>query len=478
MGVMPRRALAVTVGHAARWSLRRLGRGGTTLPGLLAQAIDPDLLRALGSAIPNGSVLVTGTNGKTTTTRLLVGALRLAGMMPITNREGSNLLRGLATTLLMDASAVGNLRVPSNAIGVFEVDEATLLPAVTTFKPRLVVITNLFRDQLDRYFEVDFVAHLWAEALRLLPESTTLVLNADDPQVAYLGDGRRNAPVYFGLEDRTHGRSSLEHTADSRRCLRCSADLVYTCAFYAHLGHYACGECGWQRPTPDVAATTIRLLGLESCSVEAATPWGVQKFSVRLAGLPNAYNALAAATVAMSLGAAPEAVSAALTQARAAFGRMEQFSFDGRQVCLALVKNPSGFNEMLRLVLDGGKPKRMMLALNDQVADSRDVSWIWDVDLEQCLGRVKIVVIAGTRAYDMAVRLKYAGVLDAAVNGAASGLGRPESAIEPDVVAAFRAGLARTEPGETLYVLATYTAAWTLREHLVHAGQLDPFWRE
>ena len=469
-----RRALAVTVGHATRWSLRRLGRGGTTLPGLLAQAIDPGLVRTLVSAIPNGCVLVTGTNGKTTTTRLLVDALRLAGLTPITNREGSNLLRGLATTLLMEASAVGKLRAPSNAIGVFEVDEATLLPAVATFKPRLVVITNLLRDQPDRYFEVDYVAQLWGEALRLLPDSTTLVLNADDPQVAYLGNGRGTAPVYFGLDDRTHGRSSLERTADARRCLRCSADLVYTSAFYAHLGHYACEECGWRRPAPNIAATTIRLQGLESCSVEAATPWGVQKFSVRLAGLPNAYNALAAATAALSLGAAPEVVSAALSQTRTAFGRMEQFSLEGRQVCLALVKNPSGFNEMLRLVLDGGRPKRMMLALNDQVADSRDVSWIWDVDLEQCAGRVKTVVIAGTRAYDMAVRLKYADVLDAAVNGS----GRPESVIEPDVVAAFRAGVARLEPGETLYVLATYTAAWTLREHLVRAGHLDPFWRE
>jgi len=280
--------------------------------------------------------------------------------------------------------------------------------------------------------------------------------------------------VYFGLEDDTHGRSSLEHAADSRRCLRCSAELIYTCAFYAHLGHYACGECGWQRPTPDVAATTIGLLGLDGCSVEAATPWGIQKFSVRLPGLPNAYNALAAATGAFLLGASPDAVSAALTQTRAAFGRMEKFSLDGRHVCLALVKNPSGFNEMLRLVLDGGKPKKMMFALNDRVADSRDVSWIWDVDLERCAGRVKTVVIAGTRAYDMAVRLKYAGVLGASVNG----LGRPGSVIEPDVVAAFRAGLAGVEPGETLYVLATYTALWALREHLVSARHLHPFWQD
>ena len=186
--VRPRRALAVDAGKATRWLSRRLGKGGgTNYPGLVAQRIDPSALHDLAASVPNGCVFVTGTNGKTTTTRILADAVRRAGLEPLTNREGSNMTPGLATTLLAESDALGTLRVGERAIGIFEIDEGHLLPAIKAVQPRMVLFTNLLRDQLDRYFELDWTVHLWKEALAALPETSTVVLNADDPQIAYLG---------------------------------------------------------------------------------------------------------------------------------------------------------------------------------------------------------------------------------------------------------------------------------------------------
>jgi UDP-N-acetylmuramyl tripeptide synthase len=470
---------AVNVGKEVRRLTRALGRGGgTSLPGLLAERIDPRLVSTLSAELPNGCVVVTGTNGKTTTTRILAEAVRRFGWSALSNREGANLLRGVATVLLDHADRAGRLRVPRDGIGVFEIDEGTLPAAVTALRPRLVVITNLFRDQLDRYFEVDFVARLWARALADLPAGATLVLNADDPQVAFLGEAARGKVVYFGLDDLNHAHAGLEHAADSRRCLRCGVDLLYVRTFYAHLGHYACGHCGWRRPDADVAARHIELSVLEGGELEVTTPGGDQLLHVPLAGLYNIYNALAAVAGATALGVAPEVVATAVGDAGGAFGRLEWFDVLDKHACLLLVKNPSGFNQALRLLLGehDGEPKRLLLALNDNGPDGRDVSWIWDVDLERCAnGRAALIVAAGERAWDLALRLKYAGVGTNDAEG--GGVGAGALVVEEDVVQAFWRALTRTPTGGTLYVLPTYTAMWTLREHLVREGYLESFWR-
>lgn len=477
-GFHPTRALAVNVGKGARWLSRRLGRGGgTTLPGLLAEKLDPSMLPSLAAAIPNGNILITGTNGKTTTTRILADALRRNGLEPITNREGSNLLRGLATTLLSYTDGWGNLQVPANAIGVLEIDEGALPQVVRVIEPRLLVFTNLFRDQLDRYFEVDYVAHLWSRALKDVPATVPIVLNADDPQVAYLGEGVENPVIYYGVEDMRHARPKLEHISDSRRCLRCGTDLLYSHTFYAHLGHYACGKCGWSRSRPRVSAWKIELAGLEGSHLEASTPWGDQSFELPLAGLYNVYNTLAAATAAFTLGVDAGSVKEAVAHITSAFGRLERFKVGDKQVCLALVKNPSGFNETLRLLLTDGNPKGILLALNDNIQDGRDVSWIWDVELELCRQGAKFVMASGSRAQDMALRLKYAGLLDSEKDVAAGDEPPPGLTVEEDVIKAFWTGLEQTAPGDTLYVVPTYTAMWTLREELAREGYVEPFWR-
>jgi lipid II isoglutaminyl synthase (glutamine-hydrolysing) len=468
----PARAGAVNAGKMIRFLSRALGRGGgTALPGHLAARIDPDLAAGLAAGLPNGCVLVTGTNGKTTTTRILAGAARAAGLEVITNPEGSNLLGGITTSLLMRADRLGVLKVNASAIGIFEVDEGALPPAIEALSPRLVVITNLFRDQLDRYFEVDFVAELWRRALARLGPSAAVALNADDPLVAHLGEDLAAKVVYFGLDDREWAQPALEHAADSRRCPKCSHDLLYEVSFYAHLGHYACKECGWRRPDPRFAAWKVRLRGVDGSESRVTTPAGDRMFELALPGLYNACNALAAAAAASCLGVNPDLVQHAAQGTTSAFGRFERVSVGGKQAVLLLVKNPIGFNESLRLVLSGEGRRHLLLGLNDNGPDGRDVSWIWDVDFDACAGRVDRLMLSGRRAADLALRLKYAGL-------PGPGPGSPEPATDPEIVRAFFRALDQTPPGGTLYVLVTYTTLWALRRELVRQGYVAPFWRQ
>jgi lipid II isoglutaminyl synthase (glutamine-hydrolysing) len=475
---MPARAAAVNAGKALRLVSRALGRGGgTTLPGYVAGRIDPGLAASLAASLPNGCVLVTGTNGKTTTTRILAGAARDAGLEVITNPEGSNMLSGVATSLLVRTNSLGILDVPASAIGIFEVDEGALPAAIEALSPRLVVITNLFRDQLDRYFEVDFVAQLWEKAMAGLPPTTTVVLNADDPQVAYLGDDIEAKVIHFGLEDRQWSRPTLEHAADSRRCPKCSHDLLYDLSFYAHLGHYACKECGWRRPDPRFAAWKVQLNGVEGSQTQASTPSGERLIRLALPGLYNACNALAASAAASCLGVDPDLVQEAARETVCAFGRFERVSVGTKSAVLLLVKNPTGFNESLRLVLSAEGSRYLLLGLNDNGPDGRDVSWIWDVEFEQCRGRLAYLAISGHRAKDLALRLKYAGVCaDYRSKPVATPMVLPMLA--EDMVGAFFRAIEQTPEGETVYVLASYTALWTLRRELVRRGYLAPFWRQ
>jgi UDP-N-acetylmuramyl tripeptide synthase len=467
------RATAVNAGKTVRLMSRALGRGGgTTLPGHVAGRIDPGLVASLARGLPNGCVLVTGTNGKTTTTRILVGAARAAGLEVITNPEGSNMLSGVATSLLVRANGLGALDAPRSAIGIFEVDEGALPAAIEALSPRLLVITNLFRDQLDRYFEVDFIAHLWQRALSAMAPSATVVLNADDPQVAHLGEGTPAKVMYFGLEDRQWARAALEHVADSRRCPVCSHDLRYDLSFYAHLGHYACSECGWRRPDPRFAAWKVRLQGVEGSEAHASTPAGDRLLRLPLPGLYNACNALAAAAAASCLGVDPDLVQQAAQGTVCAFGRFERVGVGDRDAVLLLVKNPTGFNESLRLVLSTDGPKHLLLGLNNNGPDGRDVSWIWDVEFETCRGRLGYLGVSGQRAKDLALRLKYAGVSG---HGPAPESGPPA---DEDIVRAFFRAVAHVPPGDTVYVLASYTALWTLRRELVQRGDLAPFFRQ
>jgi lipid II isoglutaminyl synthase (glutamine-hydrolysing) len=454
------------VGKAARGTVRRLGRGnGTAIPGMAALAIDAHLLSGLASEIRRGAVIVTGTNGKGTTCRMLARVMRASGLRPITNQEGANQPRGLATTLLAHASPAGHLPADDRAVGLFEVDEGSLPEVLSQVSPTTLVFTNVFRDQMDRYLDLDYLTRRWERCLWSLPADTTLVLNADDPRLAYLAADLPNPRIFYGLDDTGHHRSGVDHTSDFPRCPRCTGELGYTCVFYAQLGHWSCAHCGLTRPAPQVRAAKVDLIGPAASRVQIATPAGEAVLEIPLPGLYNAYNAVAAVAAATA-GQLPGGALPAVTEMAPGFLRMEPVTIGGREVHLALAKNPNGYTEVLRTLLRDGRPKHMLLALNDR-DEEPDVSWIWDVDFESLCGLVPSAVLSGNRACDLAVRLKYAGWTD----GAAA-----EITVEPDPVGGLRLALAHAPEGQPLWVVGTYQVLWQLRDWLRRQGLVNALW--
>ena len=464
MGV--REWTAIALGKGVGNLTRSLGRGaGSALPGVIALTVAPRLLGYLARQLTEGVVLITGTNGKTTTARMLASILQTWGKTPIANPTGSNLLRGLTSALVQRASLTGCIPHGEGTIGLFEVDEAVLPYAVRELVPKAVVVHNLFRDQLDRYGEVDQVVAIWREAVKHLSLEATVVLNADDPAVASLGEEAPGRVLYYGVEDTTPGSQSLQHAADSKWCLKCGESLDYDVAFYGHLGHYCCRRCGSHRPLPEVSAQRIVARGLKSSNVTVSTPEGPLSATVNLPGLYNVYNALGATAAAVALGVPLEVVGRGLASFTAAFGRFERVEMEGRTVYLVLAKNPAGFNQALRALFADQSSRGVVFFLNDRQADGLDISWIWDVDFELVVGYLPWVVVSGLRAEDMALRLKYAG-LDGAV----------PLVVEPDLGRAVLHGLERTALGEDLYLVPTYTAMLDVRRWLSEKGYMAPYW--
>jgi UDP-N-acetylmuramyl tripeptide synthase len=500
----PKLALARAAGALSR--LR--GGGATSVPGKVLLRLQPDAVGLLGARLERGSVVVSATNGKTTTAALAAAILERAGVHLVHNRAGANMAGGVASTLLAAARGRGI----DGELGLFEVDEFWLERLVAQLRPRAILLGNLFRDQLDRYGELDTIAARWARTIDRMPahpgREARLVLNADDPVIADLGrervaaregDGSRgvgDAPqsaadvgeqgapqvVYFGVDDDSLALPHMAHAADAKHCRRCGAPYLFEAVYLGHLGRYRCPACGQARPTPTVWATHVQLEGVRAARFTLHTPTGEAEIALPLPGLYNVYNALAAAALAHVLGVPPEGIAAGLEHTHAAFGRAERVtvpvpappspSTDSpfatgppaeRELRILLVKNPAGANEVLRtLALEPGEHD-MLGVLNDDVADGRDVSWIWDADFEQLAGRVRRATCSGTRAAELAVRLKYAGV-------------EPERLrVAPNLGAALAEALSDRPTGDAaraapLYALPTYTAMLSLRELLAAQG--------
>ena len=450
-------ALSRAIGAASRASGRG---GGTTLPGRVLLRLEPEAIARLGSRLDRGAAIVSATNGKTTTAGMIAAILAADGRRPVHNRAGSNMTWGVATALLEQRGEEG----------LFEVDEAWLPRVSEQLDPRLIVLGNLFRDQLDRYGEMEALADEWAKTVAARTGRTEFVLNADDPLIADLGrdpeGAGREGVLYFGIEDASQALPELQHAFDAKHCRRCGHPYAYERAFVGHLGHYSCPSCGAERPRPEVAATAIELRGMEGSRSRVRTPSGEIELDLPLPGLYNVYNALAAVAAGLRLGVAPERIAAALGEMRAAFGRVETIPVGGVPVSILLIKNPAGANEVLRTLLLEGRERGeidLWIALNDRIADGRDVSWIWDADFELLAGAVRRVVCSGTRAPEMALRLKYAGW--------------PEERLEvvPGIEASLDAAVAGA--GKRLFALPTYTALLELRKLLADRGLAKEFWR-
>ena len=457
----PARALvAAWAGKVTRSLLVMTRRGATALPGLVALTLEPRLLGMLASGLDHGVACVTGTNGKTTTTRMLAAAAYEAGWSPVHNRAGSNLERGIVASLLAATSWRGLVRGDA---GLFEVDEASLPRVLADVSPRVVVVTNLFRDQLDRYHEVDALARRLRAAIALLPPSTILVLNADDPLVTFLADGHPGTVAFFGIDDPAIGGPERQAISDADRCPRCRATLSYRRVVLAHEGDWSCGACGFTRPPRDVAALRV---ALAADSITMTIAGIVEPLQVPLAGTYNAHNALAALAAARALGIPQAAALRALAAIRPAFGRQERLEALGRRIRLLLVKNPAGFDAAVSALLSTGQRLRLLAALSDRAADGRDVSWIWDCDVERLAAITEHAVVTGLRGEDLALRFKYAGLARERVTSVAGWRD------------ATGAAIAATPVGGELVILATYTAMQAIRAELARTGHAGRFWED
>ncbi len=489
MGAGLRGLLGLWAGKLAIAASRTLGRGGSSFPGRLARRIAPSLTAWLARRQRAGIMAVTGTNGKTTTARMLAAILGRAGYRVTHNRSGANLPGGVTAALVDAAPWLPRNELPGG-VGLLEVDEAALPRLAGELRPRVVVVTNFFRDQLDRYGElvhtVELVrrglAEAWpaavpgagagavlenAAAVADVAVAPTAVLNADDPLVSWLGEGHGGQALYFGVADPSLGGADRSRAADARHCVRCGYPYEYTAVFYSHLGHYRCPDCGLTRPDPAVVLERAEP-EREGFRVRIGTPRGAIEALVPVSGLYNLYNALAATAAAYAFGVPLEAVAQGLESYTASFGRMETLPVRGRDIVVALVKNPAGFNQVLDAWLAAPeRPRRLLIAINDLAADGTDVSWLWDVDCER-LGAAADesgwIGCAGIRAEEMALRLKYAGVPAA------------RTWVENDLGAALDRALAATPAGQRLWICPTYTALLELRRLLHRRGEARGFW--
>jgi len=449
-----RLALEIAAARGVSALSRLVGAGaGMTIPGKLLSRLDPGAIDLLAARLPSGTAAVSATNGKTTTAAMAAEILRPRFRLAH-NHSGANLVSGVASTLLSAGDA---------QLGLLEVDEAALPEVLRRVRPRAVCLGNLFRDQLDRYGELESIAERWRAAAAELPDDTVLVVNGDDPQVGSLAE-RHRPSVVFGLDDPGLGRSALQHAADSKYCIRCGTPYDYAVAYVGHLGDYRCPSCGHARPALDVVARSVALRGLERSAFDLVTPGGTRRIELALPGLYNVYNALGAAALAQALGATLEEVAAGLDRFTAAFGRFERIAIGDKRLLLLLVKNPAGANEVVRTLVDGGAPSVAVVALNDAIADGRDVSWIWDVDFEPLLDGLDTVVATGDRAAELALRFKYAGVEEGRI------------LVQPGLERALDEGLALTPDGGELVVLPTYTAMLALQRLVAERGHAKPYW--
>jgi lipid II isoglutaminyl synthase (glutamine-hydrolysing) len=428
-----RLGVAVSVAKSITFMVRSLRLGAASvLPGSIARRIEPRLLELLSQQVKKGIILIAGTNGKTTTSLLLCEILERKGYRVAHNSTGANLENGLVTALMESANSIGSLNVD---YAILEVDENIVPKVLAPIKPKVILCLNLFRDQLDRYGEVDTISKRWTKAIGTFAQDAVVVSNADDPTLSYLGQQLSQKVAFFGLSEPEKFLEEIPHAQDSIYCPSCGHSLDYEGYYLSHLGEYSCPQCGFTKSKPALNSS---------------------EWSQVLVGLYNKYNTLAAATAAVVLGIDEATIRDTIPTFQPAFGRAEELTIQGKHVRILLSKNPVGTNETIRVVTDS-KDTTTLLVLNDRVQDGEDVSWIWDVDTEKLVERGGTLVVSGDRVYDMALRLRYSEkTVESNFN----------LIVEEDLRKAINTALERTPNNETLHILPTYTAMLDVREAL------------
>lgn len=424
-----RLGLAVSVAKSVTFAVRSLRLGAASvLPGSIARRIEPRLLQLLSQQVKNGVILIAGTNGKTTTSLLLHSILERKGYRVAYNSTGANLENGLMTALLSSTNLIGTLDVD---YAILEVDENILPRILSPLQPRIILCLNLFRDQLDRYGEVDTISKRWTKVISTLPSETVVIPNADDPSLSYLGQQLPQRVLFFGLNEPEQYLEEIPHAVDSIYCPNCGHSLDYKGVYLSHLGDFHCPKCGFSKSKPALDSS---------------------EWPQILVGLYNKYNTLAAVTAAIELGVDEATILDTVNNFQAAFGRAEELEINGKRVRILLSKNPVGTNETIRVVTQSSD-KTTLLVLNDRIPDGTDVSWIWDVDTEKLVQRGGTLVVSGDRVYDLALRLRYSD----------DGTSNLNLIVEEDLRQAIATALEHTPVNETLHILPTYSAMLEVR---------------
>lgn len=428
---------SVGISKAATFLVRLLHLGAASvLPGKIARRLQPKVLPLLFEQVRHGVILVVGTNGKTTTALLLRTILERQGWQVAHNASGANMINGLTTTLLENTNLLGQLDAD---YAILEVDENVLPLLLQSCQPQYILALNLFRDQLDRYGEIDTISRKWKSAITPLPAQTVVILNGDDPTLCYLGQQLPQQVLFFGLSEPDTYLKEIPHAVDSTYCPRCGDPLDYEGMYLSHLGDYHCPNCGF----------TKSQLAVDS-----------REWPQILLGTYNKYNTLAAGLVARQLGIEPAAINDTIADFRAPFGRAEELNINGRHVRILLSKNPVGMNETIRVVnqlQQAGKASTTLLVLNDQTADGTDVSWIWDVDTEALVELGGTIIVSGDRVYDLALRISYSQI---------DGKNDLNLIVKENLTEAIATALKHTPVHETLHILPTYSAMLEVRQLL------------
>jgi UDP-N-acetylmuramyl tripeptide synthase len=453
--------LALVAGKSAARATRLAGRGGgTSITGMVARRVDPHVLQRLVADRGVPVVAITGSNGKTTTARFTAALLRGEGVTVSHNSAGANLVQGVTSLAVSSADSRG--RLPDGVL-VAEVDEGALPVVAPELAPRALLVTDLFRDQLDRFGEIYAVADAIESVAAALPAESALVVNADDPMVAMLARSRHGRRVTFGFElERSTDR--ITRAADTIRCPKCRSDLEYRYVYLSHMGDYSCPSCGFQRPRLDVAVTSLEVVGLDRTRMEIETSSGTLTLEIPQSGVHIAYNAAAAIAILVGLGVPLDHAAESLAAVGPAFGRLEKIDADGRDLLLAFAKNPTSYNTTLRALATEEEPRQLLIAASNTLVDGEDFGWLWDVDFETMAPKVERAVVSGTRADELANRLKYAGVP------------ADRLTIVEDRPAALDAALEALPPDRRLVVLTGYTPLIELRNEMTKRGWTGRYW--
>lgn len=435
-----RRLIAVWAAKIVSTVCRLSGRQGVTFAGKVALKLDPDILRDLAGQVREKIFVVCGTNGKTTTNNLLCSAIESEGKKLVCNHTGSNMLAGVAAAFVLAAKNTGKLDADCACI---EIDEASTVRIFPHFKPDFMVLTNLFRDQLDRYGEIDTTMDILKRAMQMAPEMTVIV-NGDDALSAYLAMESGNPYKTYGITEQVFADQNEDEIREGRFCKRCGAKLEYEFYHYSQIGKYRCPSCGFERPAIDFDASNIDMSDGLQFDVDG------RHIAASYRGFYNIYNILAAYSAGRTAGLELGRFDEVLSHFNPQNGRMEHFQIDGTDIILNLAKNPAGFNQNISAVMEDKKEKDIIIVINDNAQDGTDISWLWDVDFDRFADEsIRSITVSGIRCQDMRLRMKYVDIPSELI-------GDVKTALESRI----RDGC------KNLYVLVNYTALFSTRSLL------------